>query len=132
MNKGRILKVHHGHDANCSAISYMGHVIVSYGAYLAYLLLLLVVQLTLLAKRLATKPWIGRLRVALWIIPHLVAMPVLWIWASGTGMTNYGSVVCVGVLELALLISLGVGWTKIARRSRAKQPDELADGSNDA
>lgn len=110
MNKGRILKVHHGHHANCSAISYMGHVIVSYGAYLAYLLLLLVAQLTLLAKRLAAKPWICRLRVGLWVIPHVVAMPMLWIWASGEGVTKYASVLCVGVLELVLLVSLGVGW----------------------
>jgi len=116
MNKGKILKLRLGHDANCSAMSYIAEVMVSYGGYLLFLLVLVVAQVALQAKRLATKPQIGRLRLILWVVPHLVAMPFLWIWASGTGMTGYASVICVGVLELALLISLGVGWVTISRR----------------
>ena len=61
MNKGKILKVRLSHEANCSSISYIGHVMVSYGAYLVFLLVLAVAQVALQAKRLATKPWIGRL-----------------------------------------------------------------------
>ena len=125
MNKGKILQVRPGHDANCSAMSYIGHVLVSYGAYLVFLLALVAAQLVLLIRRLAAKPWIGRLRIALWAIPHLAAMPILWIWASNEGVTSYGSVVCIGALELALLISLGVGWVIIARRSRASEPKRL-------
>ena len=121
MNKGRILKMRPGHDANCSAMSYIGEVMVSYGGYLVFLLVLVMAQLALLVSRLAAKPWIGRLRVALWVIPHLIAMPILWIWASGTGMMGYGSAACVGVLELAMLISLGVGWARITAKPRAAQ-----------
>ena len=125
MNKGKILQVRPGHEANCSAMSYIGHVLASYVAYVVFLLALVVVQLVLLIRRVAAKPWIGRLRIALWVIPHLAAMPILWIWASNERVTSYGSVVCIGALELALLISLGVGWLIIARLSRASQPKRL-------
>jgi len=126
MNRGKILKVRPGHDANCSAISYIGHVLVSYAGYGVFLSVLVVVQGALQASRLAAKPWIGRLRIASWVIPHLMAMPILWLWASNEGVTNYGSVVCIGALELALLISLVVGWAKIARPLRTEQPTQKA------
>jgi hypothetical protein len=126
MKKGRILKVRPGQDANCSSYAYMGHLLISYGAYLVFLLALAVAQLALSVKRLAAKPWIGQLRTGLWVIPHLLAIPILWIWASSEGVTNYASVVCVGVLELGLLISLGVGWAVIASRSQSRRKNKLA------
>ncbi len=119
MNRGKILRVRPGHDANCSAMSYIGEVVVSYVGYGAFLLALVGIQVALQTKRLAAKPWIDWLKIVSWVIPHLVAMAVLWIWASGTGMMGYGSAACVGVLELAMLISLGVGWARITAKPRA-------------
>ncbi len=125
MNRGKILKMRPGRDANCSSYAYIAEVMVSFVGYGVFLLVLVVAQVGLQARRLAAKPWIGRLRIVSWVIPHLVAMPVLWIWASGTGATNYGSVVCIGALELALLIGLGVGFFKIRSSQAARAAAEL-------
>ena len=103
---------------------------VSYGAYLVFLLVMAAAQFPLLIMRLAAKPWaakpwIVRLMIGLWVIPHVVAMPILWIWASGTGMMDYGTAVCIYVLELAMLMSMGVGWVIIARLPRALRGKSL-------
>ena len=130
MNKGRILKMRPGHDANCSSYAYIGHVMVSYGAYLVFLLVMAAAQFPVLIMRLAAKPWaakpwIVRLMIGLWVIPHVAAMPILWNWASGTGMMNYGSAVCIYVLELAMLANLGVGCAVIAGLPRAVRGKSL-------
>jgi hypothetical protein len=130
MNKGKILKVRPGHDANCSSHAYILHVMVSYGAYVWFLLVMAAAQFPLLIMRLAGKPWAAKpwivgLMIGVWVIPHVAAMPILWNWASGTGMMDYGTAVCIYVLELAMLVSLGVGCVVIAGLPRALRGKSL-------
>lgn len=108
-SKGRILQVRLGHDANCSALDYMAGIITSYMGYLMLFLLLVVAQVVLMIKSLAEKPWIGRLRMGLWVIPHLLALAALLFWAFDSGAMRYASFICVGALVIVMLVSLGVG-----------------------
>ena len=122
MHKGKILKMRRGHEANCSSMSYMGHVLASWAGYAVFLTGLVGAQVVLRIGRLAARPWSGPLRLGVWVLPHMIAIPALWIWASGTGMTGYATVVCVGLLELALLISLGVGVVRLRSFSTGRAP----------
>ena len=119
MSKGKILKVRPGHEANCSSSAYIGYILITFVGYAALLGVLLVTQVAMRARRFAGKPWLGKAKIGLWVIPHLVATAILLIVSSEVGAMDYGSSVCVGGLALVMLTGMGVGWAKIAAKPRA-------------
>lgn len=123
MNKGKVLKARPGHDANCSSSAYIGYILVNFAAYGALLLVLVVAQVALRAQRLADKPWLNKLKLGLWIVPHLLGIGVTLFLGVESGAMNYGSSVCVGMVVLMMLIGMGVGWAKIAAKQEAAQKE---------
>ena len=115
MKKGKILKVRPGYDANCSSHAYIGYILVNLAAYGALLLVLVLAQVALRAKRLADKPWLDKLRLGLWIIPHVLGIVIVLALGYESGAMNYGSSICVGAVGVVMLAGMGVGWARIAR-----------------
>jgi hypothetical protein len=113
MNKGKILKVRPGHDANCSGMAYMGGVLIGMFGHGLLLMTLIPVQIAVRWK------WKLRTRIALWVVPHLVAIAVLLVWGFRSGAMEYGSLVFVWGLVILMLIALAVGWGVIAARHKA-------------
>lgn len=125
MNKGKILKVRHGHDANCSSYAYMGYILVAFLGYAALLCALVATQTALRARKWAGEPWLGKAKIGLWVLPHLVGIGLLLVTAFESGAMNYGSSVCVGGLVLVMLITMGVGVFKIQAAHGVHAADEL-------
>ena len=116
MKKGKILKARPGHDANCSSHAYIGYILVNLAAYGALLLVLVLAQVALRAKHLADKPWLSKLKLGLWIVPHLLGIGVTLFLGFESGAMNYGSSVCVGGVVLMMLIGMSVGFVRILDR----------------
>ena len=121
MNKGKILQVRPGHEANCSSHAYIGYILMTFVGYAALLGVLLVTQVAMRAGRFAGKPWLGGVKIGLWVIPHLVAVAILLVASFEVGAMNYGSSVCVGGLALVMLIGMGVDWADIAAKPGAER-----------
>ncbi len=121
MRKGKILKMRPGHNANCSSYAYLGGILVGFVGYMLLLPILAVVQSSLRTRSLGSKLGVGTLRIAWWIVPHLLVLAALLAWAFASGAMEYGSAFYVGGLALIMLIGMGVGWARIATKSRAAQ-----------
>lgn len=110
MNRGKILKVRPGHDANCSAMAYMGGVLVGFLGYALLFGIMVFVQLRLETGRLGSK----LVLMALWFIPLVLALAAFLTWAYTSGAMAYGSAVCVFPVALVMLIGMVVGWTMLS------------------
>ena len=110
MNAGKILKVRLGHDANCSSLTYLGGVIVSYSAYLALVLTLVIIRVILRKTGLAAKLGRRKTLMLVWVIPQALALVALLVWAIWSGAMMYASFLCVGVLALVIIAVTIVGY----------------------
>ena len=117
MSRGKILKVRPGHDANCSAVAYMGGILVSILGYAMLWGILAFVVLYSWPRRLGTILGKGG-KLALWLVPQILALAAFLYWAFTSGATNYGSVICVWPLALIMLIGMGGGWVLISRAAK--------------
>ena len=126
MNKGKILKLRSGRDANCSSSTYIGAILISFVVYLGLLGLLAIVQAFLRTRQLTGR--LGpRTRVAWWVVPHLLILTVFLVLAFLSGAMNYGSSLFVMVLAVIMLIGLTVGWRRVETSSRAAEKAARVD-----
>jgi hypothetical protein len=119
MNTGKILKLRPGRDANCSAMDYLGGVLVGFVAYMALLVVLSIVHAVLRSKGVAAK--LGKRMVWVWVPPQAAVLIIFLIWAFQSGAMEYGSVICVVPLALIMLIGMVVSAIVSARSVPAEK-----------
>ena len=127
MNKGKILKIRPGHDANCSGMAYMGGVLVGLFGYVMLWAILAFVLLLSWPRRLGSILGQGG-KMALWFVPQVLALAVFLYWAFTSGAMDYGSVICVGPLALIMLVGMVGGWALVSKAAKGiRRPPETAE-----
>lgn len=117
MNRGRILKVRPGHDANCSSYAYVGAFLAGIFGYAMLWATLAFVLLISWPRRLGTM--LGkRGKIALWYVPNVLALAAFLYWAFTSGAMDYGSVICVGPMALIMLVGMVGGWAVISKAAK--------------
>ena len=131
MLKGKILKIHAGRPANCSAIEYMASALVGAGIYVLYSFVSFIILWGTLTKR---RPARARLARILWLILQVVALVVWLIWVVISGAMNYGSAtLCVLPTTIVILIVMGIGVHLLKARVKEEPltppspDDEMSD-----
>ena len=132
MLKGKILKIHAGRPANCSAIEYMASALVGAGIYVLYSFVSFIILWGTLTKR---RPARARLARILWIILQGVALVIFLIWAITSGAMDYGSAtICILPLAVVILVIMGLGFLRLLDTRPKEEPftptgpdDEMSD-----